>query len=126
MCAGYKNYCFWKLGFYVVLRERERERERENCTATLCIFSLRIVKFLQLRRHKQIAESRKYCLMCNYFSLVYIFFSIFVSHKFGNFVVIPIILFFQCKQEVCLKTHWLLISSATHVSMDVITLCVVV
>ena len=36
-------------------------------------FSLRIVKSLQLRGRRQIAEPRKYYLVCDYFSLVYIF-----------------------------------------------------
>ena len=34
------------------------EREK-NCTAALCIFSLIIVKSLQLHGHRKIAESRK-------------------------------------------------------------------
>ena len=37
--------------------------ENKNCTAVLCIFSLRIVKSLQLRGRRQIAELRKYCLV---------------------------------------------------------------
>ena len=53
-------------------------------------FSLRIVKFLQLRGCRQIAQPCKYCLVCDYFSLAYNFFSIVASHGFGNFVNIPI------------------------------------
>ena len=34
-----------------------------NIVAAICIFSLIIVKSLQLRGRKQIAESRKYCLV---------------------------------------------------------------
>ena len=48
-------------------------------------FFLRIVKFLQLRRRRQIVKSRKYCLMCDYYYF-YIFFSIFASHTSENFV----------------------------------------
>ena len=44
-----------------------------NCTAALCIFSLRLVKSLQFRGRRKIAESHKYCLVCEYFSLAYIF-----------------------------------------------------
>ena len=53
------------------------ERER-NCIATLCILSLIIVKSLQLRGRKQIAESRKYCLVC----VIIIFFLWRVSFLF--------------------------------------------
>ena len=34
---------------------------------------LRIMKSLQLRGRRKIAESRKYCLVCDYFFLAYIF-----------------------------------------------------
>ena len=43
----------------VVVFEREK-----NCTAVLRIFSLIIVKSLQLCGRRQIAEPRKYCLVC--------------------------------------------------------------
>ena len=47
------------------------------------------MKSLQLRRHRKIAEPCKYCLMrVIIFSLACVF-SIFVSHRFGNFVLIP-------------------------------------
>jgi len=46
------------------------------------------VKSLQLRERKQIAESRKYYLVCDYF-LWQIFFSTFASHKSKNFIYIP-------------------------------------
>ena len=49
-------------------------------------FSLRIEKSLQLHGHRQIAEPCKYCLVCDYFSLAYNFFSIVASHRFGNFI----------------------------------------
>jgi len=50
--------------------------ENKNCTAVFCIFSLRIVKSLQLRGRRQIVELRKYCL-CVIIFLWCIFFSIF-------------------------------------------------
>ena len=47
---------------------------RENCTAIIYIFSLRIVKSLQLRGRRQIVELRKYCLVCMIIFLWCIFF----------------------------------------------------
>ena len=47
-------------------------------------FSLIIVKSLQLRGRRQIAEPRKYCLVrMIVFSLACVFFICFVSHKLG-------------------------------------------
>ena len=51
--------------------------------------SLRIVQSLQFYRSRQITEPRKYCFMCLFF-LRRIFFFIFASHKFGNFMNIPL------------------------------------
>ena len=42
-------------------------------------FSLKIVKSLQLRGRRQIVELRKYCLVCYYFSLAYIFLFFYIS-----------------------------------------------
>ena len=39
---------------------------------------------------KKIAEPCKYYLVCDYFSSAHIFLYFFASHKFGNFVHIPI------------------------------------
>ena len=47
--------------------------EREKLYCYTLYFSLRIMKFLQLHGRRQIAELRKYYLMYDYFSLVYIF-----------------------------------------------------
>ena len=48
-------------------------------------FSLIIMKFLQFRERRQIAEPRKYYLVCVIvFSLACVF-SIFVSHRFWEF-----------------------------------------
>ena len=56
--------------------------ERKYCSRTLYYFLI-IVKSLQLRRRRQIAESRKYCLV-----RVIVFFGVcfsifFVSHRLG-------------------------------------------
>ena len=52
-------------------------------------FSLIIVKSLQFRGHRQIAESHKYCLVRVIFFFFSMCFLYFVSHKFGKFVLIP-------------------------------------
>ena len=50
---------FWRSRFLAIVFQREK-----NYTAALCIFSLIIVKSLQLRGRWQIAEPCKYCLVC--------------------------------------------------------------
>ena len=58
-----------------------------NCSRTLVFSSsLIIVKFLQLRGRRQIAEPRKYCLVrviVFFFSLAFVF-SIFCFSQVGN------------------------------------------
>ena len=63
--------------------------QRESCTVALCIFSLRIVKSLQLCGRRKITEPHKYYLVWIIF-LWCIFFSIFASHRSENFIHIPI------------------------------------
>ena len=60
----------------------------KHYTVALVFFSLIIVKSLQLRGRRQIAEPRKYCLvrvivfsLACVFSIFYLF--IFVSHRLG-------------------------------------------
>ena len=65
-------------------------------------FFLIIVKSLQLRGRKQIAELRKYCLVC-VIIFFYMSFFYFISHKFGNFVVIPYTTFTQAIVEDILR-----------------------
>ena len=48
--------------------------ERKLDCHHILYFSLKIVKSLQRRGRRQIAKPRKYCLMCDYFSLMYFFF----------------------------------------------------
>ena len=48
-----------------------------------------IMKSLQLRGHRQITEPRKYCLVCVIFFFFGMCFLYFVSHRFGNFMLIP-------------------------------------
>ena len=56
--------------------------EREKTVAALLYSSLIIVKSLQFRGRKQIAEPRKYCLVhVIVFSLVCVFSIFFVSHR---------------------------------------------
>ena len=50
-----------------------RVKKKEKLYCRTLYFSLRIVKSLQPRGCKQIPEPRKFCLVCDYFSLVYIF-----------------------------------------------------
>ena len=64
-CESYVHHIktvVWRLRFYVVI-------ERENYTVTLCIFSLRIVKSVQLYGCRIFvcifAEPRKYYLVCD-------------------------------------------------------------
>ena len=89
---------------------------RENIVATSCTLysSLIIVKSLQLHGRRQIAEPRKYCLVCVivFFSLACVF-SIFVSHRLGirfnslQLVSEPRVRFeweqWQRKEERCLE-----------------------
>ena len=94
--------CNWDLGFLRVFL----------CTI---VFSLIIVKSLQLRGCRQIAEPRKYCLVrvIVFFSLACIFSICFVSHRLGfwlnslQLVSEPRIRFeweqWQRKQESCLE-----------------------
>ena len=91
---------FWRLGFYEVFWERK-------LYCCILYFSLRMVKSLQVCGCKQITESRKYCLVCDYFSLAYIFFSIFASHWSENFVYIPITTIFTKNLRKFLIMKWL-------------------
>ena len=90
--SGYKNCCFGYQGFDVFFFQREKLYYH-----TL-YFSLRIVKSLQLCGRKQFAKPHKYSLVCDFFFFLRIFFSIFASHKSGNFVHIPI-----TKLRFCIK-----------------------
>ena len=77
-------------------------RETEKLCCRTLYFSLIIVKSLQLRGRKQIAEPRKYCLVC-VIIFFYMSFFYFISHKFGNFVVIPYTTFTQAIVEDILR-----------------------
>ena len=57
-------------------------RERKNRSRTL-YSSLIIVKSLQFRGHRQIAEPRKYCLVCVIVFLWRVFSLFFFSHRLG-------------------------------------------
>ena len=59
------------------------EREKKNTIAALLYSSLIIVKSLQLRGHRQIAEPRKYCLVHVIVFFGVCFFYFFVSHRLG-------------------------------------------
>ena len=59
------------------------EREKKNTVAALLYSSLIIVKSLQLHGHRQIAESRKYCLVRVIVFFGVCFFYFFVSHRLG-------------------------------------------
>ena len=72
----------------MVFNGRFLKREK-NCIAALCIFSLIIVKSLQLHGRRQIAEPRKYCLV-----RVIVFFGVrflylFCFSQVGIFVKFP-------------------------------------
>ena len=85
-CAQDVNTVFWWLGFYGC--GCHLEREYEKTVAALCIFFLIIVKFLQLRGHRQIAEPRKYCLVhvIVFFGMCFLY---FCFSYVGNFGLIP-------------------------------------
>ena len=59
--------------------------ERKYCSRCGCTlyYSLIIVISLQLCGRRQIAELRKYCLVCVIVFLWYVFSLIFVSHELG-------------------------------------------
>ena len=59
------------------------KERRKTVAAFLYFFSLIIVKSLQLRGCRQIAEPRKYCLVCVIvlFSVCFLYFFFFVSHR---------------------------------------------
>ena len=59
------------------------EREKKNIVAALLYSSLIIVKSLQLRGHRQIAEPHKYCPVRVIVFFGVCFFYFFVSHKLG-------------------------------------------
>ena len=63
--------------------------ECEKLHCLICIFSLIIVKSLQFRGHRQIAESRKYCLVYVIIFLWRVFSLFFCFSQVKNFVLIP-------------------------------------
>ena len=75
-CVEKRNFVIRVLLCVVAVFLRDRKT-----VAALCTFSLIIVKSLQLRGRRQIAESRKYYLV-HVFSLFFFLF-FFVSHRLG-------------------------------------------
>ena len=82
---GYK-YCCFRLGFVMLFREK-------NYTAASCIFSLKIVKLVQLRGNRQIVKSCNF--LCEQLPLCLIFFFLsFFSHRSANSCIFPT--FYTC------------------------------
>ena len=61
------------------------ERRRKTVAAPCISFFLIIVKSLQFRRRRQIAELRKYCFVyvIVFFGVCFLYFFFFVSHRLG-------------------------------------------
>ena len=60
-------------------------KREKNIVVALCIFSLIIVKSLQLRGRRQIAEPRKYCFVrvIVFFGVCFLYFLFLTSWEFG-------------------------------------------
>ena len=73
----------------------DREKKKKKIVAATCNFFLIIVKSLQLRGHRQIAEPHKYCLMrvivflWRVFSLFFFLIFIFLFLTGWEFGLIP-------------------------------------
>ena len=74
---------FWWLGFCIVVVLKRLK----YCIPALCMFSLIIVKSLQLCGLRQIAESRKYCFVCVIVFFFDVCFLYFLSLKGWEFRV---------------------------------------
>ena len=71
-----------RLGFVVVVFLEREKKKHYSCTL---YFSLIIVKSLQLRGRRKIAEPRKYCLVrVNFFFTLWHVFSLFCFSQVGN------------------------------------------
>ena len=75
-------------------------------------FSLIIVKSLQFCERRQIAEPRKYCLVCVIVFLWPVFSLFFVSQRFENFKLIP-------------YTIWLQLPTSSEIPCKLKTWCIV-
>ena len=95
---------YWELGFLRVF----------SCTIVSPYF---IVKSLQLRGRRQIAEPRKYCLVrVIVFSLTCVFSIYFVSHRLEFFVKFPTLK--AMWDEVVAVDGWPKILPSVHYSLD--------
>ena len=80
-CVRYKYRCFI-LGLYVLFG-------RENCTATLWIIFLKIVKSLQLCKYRRITEPHNFLCCINASVCIIFFLFLFVSQKSKNLCKFP-------------------------------------
>ena len=86
LCTGYRKHNFGDYGFINVVFEREKK-----LYCRTLYFSLIIVKSLQLRGRRQIAESHKYChvhmIIIFFFRVCFLYF--FVSYRLRISCIFP-------------------------------------